>query len=47
MPRKKVSVEPVEKDMALYKRVRQVYWHERWLYTRLEKERSDSSLYDR
>ena len=47
MPRKKVSVEPVGKDMALYKRVLQVYWYEHRIHTRLEKERPDSSLYDR
>ena len=33
--------------MALNKRVRRVYWHEHWLHTRLEKERSDTSLHAR
>lgn len=46
MPRKKVSVEPVEKIWLSTKSCR-VYRHEYRLYTRLKKERSDPSLYDR
>ena len=47
MPRKKVSVEPVEKIWLSTKEFAKYIGMSTGLYTRLEKERPDSSLYDR